>query len=495
MNAIKKVLILLFVVCIAACSEDTIDTFGTGTITGKVVLSGENAPIENVKISTSPSTSTVFTDENGEFVLNDVEEGEYSVQAEKDGYLTAFEGANVKTGLEVNVIFELNIETANNKQPSAPVLIAPADGADDQELSVQFIWNAEDNESDELTYELEIKNSANNNVLRFTEIKDTTYTVDNLSYGLKYFWQVKVSDSINDPVLSEVSSFTTSKTPTFDYLFVKVVDGNNVIFSIDSDGNESQITSSSYNSFRPILNSDASKLAFYRTVAGKTQLFVMNLDGSDLKQLTSSISPKGIDNERLGFSWADNDASLIFPSYDKIYKVGANGGSSQLFYTAAGGRYILDIDQSADRSKVAILETNISGYEGTVYVIDASGATTHTVISGVTGTVGGVDISVDGSKVLYTHDISGYESDSGRQLNSRMYTYRLSDGAVVDVSAEKTNGTNDTDVRFSSNESLVLFVNSSSSASSGKVMYVNISADGLPVERTQIAPSGKMPNQ
>ncbi len=49
-------------------------------------------PLENVKISTNPTSSIVFTDSDGNFEIQDVLVDDYSVQAEKDGYLTQFEG-------------------------------------------------------------------------------------------------------------------------------------------------------------------------------------------------------------------------------------------------------------------------------------------------------------------------------------------------------------------------------------------------------------------
>ena len=107
MKIFKPLLLLLLFLSITSCSEDTISSFGTGTITGKVVKDGSNDPIENVKISTNPASSTVFTDAEGNFELKDVPEGEYSVQAKKDGLLTQFQGATVHPNSSVNVVFAI----------------------------------------------------------------------------------------------------------------------------------------------------------------------------------------------------------------------------------------------------------------------------------------------------------------------------------------------------------------------------------------------------
>ena len=45
-----------------SCNEDKIGENEFGTLKGKVVASGSNAPLENVRIATNPVSSTVFTD-------------------------------------------------------------------------------------------------------------------------------------------------------------------------------------------------------------------------------------------------------------------------------------------------------------------------------------------------------------------------------------------------------------------------------------------------
>ena len=55
-------------VLFCACSEETITITGQGTLTGKVVEKSTNIPLENVKISTNPNTSTIFSDSEGNLI-------------------------------------------------------------------------------------------------------------------------------------------------------------------------------------------------------------------------------------------------------------------------------------------------------------------------------------------------------------------------------------------------------------------------------------------
>ena len=98
-------ILLVSLLLITGCSEDLIDINGTGVIRGKVVEETTFLPLENVKISTNPNTSSVFTDVNGDFEI-EVEAGQYAVQAEKDEYITAFESATVEVDGEVELVYE-----------------------------------------------------------------------------------------------------------------------------------------------------------------------------------------------------------------------------------------------------------------------------------------------------------------------------------------------------------------------------------------------------
>ena len=111
-----------------SCAEETIDEQSFGSLEGKVVSNGENSPLENVKITTNPTSTTVFTDSQGNFKIEDVVIGDYSVQAEKEDFQTGFEPATILTGKTTNVVFELDSTVAANLPPLVPILLSPEDG-------------------------------------------------------------------------------------------------------------------------------------------------------------------------------------------------------------------------------------------------------------------------------------------------------------------------------------------------------------------------------
>lgn len=94
---------------LAACKAPTTGPQSTGTISGKVMNDSTGEPVAGVSITTNPATSAPATGPDGEFVLSDVEAGEYSVSAQKFG----FENSSVPVSVDRN-------ETTN-----ATILLVP----------------------------------------------------------------------------------------------------------------------------------------------------------------------------------------------------------------------------------------------------------------------------------------------------------------------------------------------------------------------------------
>ena len=470
MKLIKIFIVFLLTATIVGCSEDTIDNVGTGSISGVVVESGSNEPVENARISTNPASSTVFTNEKGEFILEDIPAQDYSVEARKDGLLTQFEGATVPAGGSVSVVFELRPETANNKQPLAPEAVSPKDNATGVAVTTDFVWTVTDPEDDDLVFTLEIRNDSNQEVLRYTGITDTTYTVEGLDFNKRYFWQVSASDDINPEVKSSIFAFTTMDVPQSRVLFTRTLNGNNVIFALDEEGNEFQLTSSSHNSYRPRKNNSRNKIAYLRTVAGETHIFTMDPNGANQQQITFNVPVRGADMNKVDFTWAEDGSILLYPNFDKLYQVHAGGGGTTLIHQTSGN-FITEVAASKDSDNIALITNNTMGYQAEIYTIDFNGTIQQNILSGVSGAVGGLDLSLQGDYLLFVQDVSGYESSNSRRLNSRVMLYEFATGTTRDLSGDKPNGTNDLDPRFSPNEAQVIFVNTSNDEISRKDLY------------------------
>ena len=464
---------ILFLFLMYSCSEDTIEEGQTGTITGNVVSLGDNLPLANVKITTQPSSSTVFTDELGEFIIEDILVEQYSVQAEKEEYLVDFESTNVLANKTVNVVFELQISTANNKPPAKPILIAPEMNTEGAPLSVEFIWNPaiDPDEDDELTYKLTLQNDQNNTVEVFEELTNTTLTVNTLTYSTKYFWSVSVSDQINEPVISETSNFKTLATPEYDYLAVRKIGSNNVIYAAKEDGSLLQLTTESTNSWRPRKNTTTQKIAYLQSVGGQTHLFTMNEDGSNKVQVTQSIAVNGFNLDDLDFAWKPTGEILIYPNFNKVFQINADGSGVSVFYESTNGNFITEIDWSENNDITALKTNNNEGYNVEIFTMDTTGTIIDVVLSGVSGAAGGLNLNVDGTKLLYSYDVSGSELPSYNIQESRLFIYNSGMNDSTQLNTHTTFGYNELDPRYSPNEDSVIYTYQGKAINSTKYIY------------------------
>ncbi|SNR84424.1 carboxypeptidase regulatory-like domain-containing protein [Lutibacter flavus] len=501
-KAINLILILALTFFIN-CSEDTAIFVGKGTITGRVVEAISFNPIENAKITLSPTSNTVFTDVDGYFLIENVEEGDYSVNAAKEDYLTSFEAATVTKDLEVNVIFELQDDNSLNKPPSTPILILPVDGTENTELSVELTWESVDPEVDSLFFRLEVKNDVNNTIIKVDSIMEMSYVLSDLKYGVKYFWQIAASDEINDDVLSAVNTFKTKSNPDNRYLYVKKgSNNNNIIYSssfnsTDAVGeNEVQLTTEDLNCWRPRKNQAANLIAFLRTYNNETHLFTMNQDGSDVKQVTSDVSVTGYNYNEIDYSWSSNGDRFIYPHYDRLYLINKDGSGLNEIYKTLDGSYITECDWSSDESMIALKTNDVTGYNASIFTINMSGTILKTILSNVNGAAGGLNISVDNKLLLYSHDISEFESPNNRQLDTHIFITSLITNTTTDLSSDKVSGTIDIDPRFSPNEAQVIFVNTSNDGISTKSIYRMNSetASDAQLERTELFVDAFMPD-
>jgi len=482
-NNFSYAFILVVFAFTISCSEDTIQDELTGGLTGTVLSNEDNMPLSNVKITTNPSSSTAFTDDNGFFSLLNIAVDDYSVMAELEGYDTSFEGAAVIPDEIATVAFELDLSSIENDPPTAPSLLLPLDGADDLESEVVFVWSASESNVEELTYDLELRNAFTNEIENYTIEQDTTFTVNDLDLGATYFWQVTVSDDDNSPVSSTISEFSTLAFPSNPFLFVKKEGDNSVIFSGDGaedDGNSQvdinlfQLTDDATNSFRPRKNNLAQRIAFLRTVGGSTHIFTMDLTGENVQQVTSSIPVSGFRQDELDFTWSPNGGRIIYPSFDKLYSINPDGSDNVMIYQTTDGSFISEVDiQEFDTDLLLLKTNNINGYNVRIFTARISTGLEETVVlEGLPGAAGGVQISANGDRILYSRDTSNSENNQYRLFASRLFIYDTSTATSIQLATDVITGKNDLDPRFSPSEGDIIFTRVDNNAGAAPSIFL-----------------------
>ena len=447
-----------------SCSEDTIDFEETGTITGTVIAAESQMPIANVEVSTNPSSSTVFTNENGNFTINDVLVDSYAVQAEAIGFSVGFESVTVTPDNLSNVAFQLEIAAQNNLPPPTPQLLFPEDGADNIDIQVELQWTSVDPEGADLAFTVELRNGSTSEIESFEVIADSTLVVNGLDLSTTYFWQITATDNINEPVVSAIRQFTTLESPANPILFVRDINDNRVIFSGDQEeGSEDlnilQLTDESFNSFNPHKNSDANKIAFLRTVAGESQIFTMDFAGENLQQLTTTIPVRGFRSEAVDFTWHNNGAQLLYPNFDRLVSVNNDGSGTTIIYETPDNSLISEVISLEFNTDLVVLKTNdLMGYNARIVLVRLSTGTEETIIlEGQNGAAGGIDITSSGDEVLYFRDMSGSQNNLYRIFQARPFIYNIASDTTFAVETGVTLEENVLDTSFLPTEGGIIF--------------------------------------
>ena len=108
------------------------------------------------------------------------------------------------------------------------------------------------------------------------------------------------------------------------------------------------------------------------------------------------------------------------------------------------------------------------------------------------GAIGGLHLSVTNNKLVFTRDITGFESSDYRQLDARIFEYNFSTNTATQINVQKPAGFNDLEVRYSPNEAELIFVSTSNDGISAKNIFKY--ATGVTDSRVQLFNNATMPN-
>jgi len=486
----RNIVTLLFTIFqLTSCVEDKVDPLLIGSIKGVIVSKALNTPIEEVEVNTAPVTSMTFTDADGKFTIDNVPEGEYTILTNAEGY--ARETIKVKVIRNAATEVSIKLGTANILAP-APETPVPANGETNQPLTVTLKWSIPHTSDDTLQYAINIYEA--NQIVPLIEIegiRDTLYVVENLKYNTAYYWQVEVQSSTGYITSGDLWLFKTIPFPDNHIIFTSKNGGNFDLYSSDLAGDSlTRITFSSSYELRPIFNSNRDKIAFSSNATLDYHIYTMNNDGSGIQRITT-IPLAGYHNQGIGFSWSPDNGKFIYSNYNKLYRIDKDGVNLTLIATAPTNRNFRACDWTAVDNKIVVETIGSTIYESEIYLMNADGSDTVRLVDNLPGIIESPSFSIDGKEILYTRDASGFESEDGRQLDSRIFIKNTGTMAIVDVSNGKPDGTNDLQPRFSPDGAKIIFVNVSNTPNSLKSVWI-MDKDGA--NREKLFDGAEMPN-
>lgn len=455
----------------AGCQEDKISPDLFGTLTGEVIYEVGGQPVEGANISSNPATSNMLTNFDGTFEFESIKVGTYSIRAELEGYTTAVQSITIEEDQTASVVLRMEVAQVNNQPPSTAFNPVPSNGVKDLGLSLELTWEATDPDEDELTYDVYLfdQDTPQDNLIA-GDLSEPNVLVDDLRYGKKYFWQVAVKDGEADPVFGEVWEFTTESFPDHRFAYAKI---SNSIYEIHSGGivNEKYQLTFNGSNYRPRFSPEGNRIAYINANLPEKRLFFMNRDGTDQTEVKTPYPIDSENNFDLDFTWSPDGTALLYMSGKRLYKINIDGTGAELL-AQLNNEEFQEVAWAGSSNLIAARVVGDLPYESRILLYNEGGVFQEILIPDVPGSIGGPQFSIDGESVLYTVDVTGFESPIGRQLDSHIFLKDIASGTVTDLSIEKPDGFNDLDPKFSPNGAFVIFTQTSNTLNAQKDIYI-----------------------
>ena len=479
-------LLVGWAVLLSACEETTVEPLTYGNVTVTVLDAATNQPLANTGISTNPATGSYLTDAQGQLTIAQVPAGLAAVTARRAGYTQLTTNVTIATGQTQSVVLQLEKTTAA-APPSPPGRPTPAPGATGQPAAVLLGWRPTGAaKGDSLRYDVSLFESNNlNQRSLLTNSKDTTVTATGLLFNTTYYWQVTARNPAGASARSQVWSFQTGPLPDNRYLFARTSAGNTDIYSSDNAGASLvRLTTSAAVETAPQLSPLRDIVAYTSNATGQYQLYTMNRDGSNQRQITA-LSVEGYSNAGVGYRWSPDGSQLIYAHYDQLYRINRDGSGLTLLATAPTGRHFRECDWTAQGNRLVVQTIGVNPYDSELYTYNADGTNPLLLVSNLPGRVDSPSFSIDGRSVVFTRDFDGFNSATGRQLNAHIFITRLDGTSTLDVTSgalstnSKPVGTNDLTPRYSPDGFRLIFVNRvNDDLSPPELWVVNVDGSG-----------------
>ena len=440
-----------------------------GSLSGTLLDAVSNQPVAGASITTHPPTVALITNGAGQFVIDSLPVGDYTIVAKKGGFQQDSVSVAVREGkpTPVTMLLTPSDPTAFN----VPVQPQPAVAAREQPSSLTLQWSIDRPRTGaELRYDVLLyeADSPGGRVVA-ENVADTSLTVTDLGFDRAYFWQVIAKDERGNRTTGDLWTFRTRTFPATSILFSQRTEEGYEIFAADPDGTPIRLTENQQPDKFPRFSAQRQWVAYSSSVDGQSHIYAMRADGAQSQRVTT-LPLAGYHHDGGNFCWSPDGAYLLYGHYEKLYRINRDGTGLTLLATAPDGRHFKSLDWSEATDQLVIQTVGSDINDTELYLADSDGRNLTELVGNLPGRVESPSFSVDGRAVLYTRDVAGFENATGRQLDARIFLQSL-DSVVVDISANKPDGTNDTHPRFSPDGAYIIFENASNAEGSAKSVW------------------------
>lgn len=490
----RNPLLLLFpvvVLLIFGCKEEKLDVYATGVLDGTIMDFTSEENLSGAILTTNPPTVSVASDSAGYFIFKTIEVGDYNLIARKNGFVSESVSVSVQQDKTTSVVVLLERSSEYNDPPVFENSFTPSNGQTGQSVDLTLSWTAVDpNDEDSLVYNVVLYESNNSESWVFEDIEESFVEVEGLLFNTVYFWQVTASDPYIS-VQSELLSFRTIPLPDNPIHYATKTENGYEIYSSDTaQSNVVRLTRDNSDEWQPRLSPSGDLVAYVAHYNLEPHIFTMERDGTNQRRI-SKRPITGYNNPGRGFAWSPQGDKIIYSNYDRLSFIQYDGTLEGVLSIAPANRHYRDLDWSPDGTRIVAQTMGVNFTDNEIYLMNANGSNPIVLVSNLEGIIESPTFSIDSKKVMYTRDVSGYSSGTGRQLDARIFIIDINTLEKIDISQNKPTGTNDTNPRFSPNGAYVIFEHASNVAGSEKSLWMmNIDGTG----RVEIIENAEMPD-
>jgi TolB protein len=473
------------------CQEEKLDVHATGILDGTVLDFTSEENLSGAILTTNPPTVSVASDSTGYFIFKTIEVGDYNLIARKNGFVSESVSVSVQQDKTTSVVVLLERSSEYNDPPVFENSFTPSNGQTGQLVDLTLSWSAVDpNNEDSLVYNVVLYESNNSESWVFEDIEESFVEVEGLLFNTVYFWQVTASDPYIS-VQSELLSFRTIPLPDNPIHYAAKTENGYEIYSSDTaQSNVVRLTRDNSDEWQPRLSPSGDLVAYVAHYNLEPHIFTMERDGTNQRRI-SKRPITGYNNPGRGFAWSPQGDKIIYANYDRLSFIQYDGTIEGVLSIAPANRHYRDLDWSPDGTKIVAQTMGVNYTDNEIYLMNANGSNPIVLVSNLEGIIESPTFSIDSKKVMYTRDMSGYSSGTGRQLDAHIFIIDINTLQISDISQNKPTGTNDTNPRFSPNGAYVIFEHASNVAGSEKSLWMmNTNGTG----RVEIINNAEMPD-